>query len=120
MRRSAFALIQRGFGRIRRWTFDVSRYRYRGLFSSLHRCSNELRNRGEKTLGILVLRVMEHFACWAGFDDLALIHHRDAVGEVVDDAKIVGDEDQGKVEVLLQLLEQIQNLRLDRYIERGN
>ena len=37
-----------------------------------------------------------------------------------DDGEVVGDEDVGQVAPLLQLLQQIQDLRLDGHIERGD
>src|SRR6185295_12722183 len=42
----------------------------------------------------------------------------DAVGDVVDYREIVADEHQREAELLLQILEQVQNLRLDRHVER--
>ena len=53
-------------------------------------------------------------------DDLAEVHHRDAVGDVADDGEVVGDEEVGEVELLLQLHEQVQDLGLDRHVERGD
>ena len=51
-------------------------------------------------------------------DDAAEVHHGDAVGDVADDGEVVRDEDVGQVELLLQLDEQVQHLRLDRDVER--
>ena len=53
------------------------------------------------------------------FDDLAEIHHRDLVAELLDHAEVVGDENIGQAALALQALEQIENLRLDRNIKRG-
>jgi hypothetical protein len=47
-----------------------------------------------------------------------MLHHRDVIGQVFDDADIVGDEQVGNAEFILQFLEQIQDLRLHRHIER--
>ena len=41
-----------------------------------------------------------------------------AVGDVADDVQVVGDEDVGEPELALQVLEQVQDLRLDRDVER--
>ena len=46
------------------------------------------------------------------------IHDGDAVGQVLDDAEIVGDEKVGEVELRAQVHEQVQDLRLDRHVER--
>ncbi len=45
-------------------------------------------------------------------------HHGDAVGHVVDHRQIVRDEQIGEAELVLQVLEQVEDLRLHRYVER--
>ena len=55
----------------------------------------------------------------AALDDLAALHHVDAVGEAAHDAEIVGDEHDRHAEPLLQIGEQLEDLRLDRHVERG-
>ena len=50
-------------------------------------------------------------------DDPAEVHDRDPVGDVADDGQVVRDEEVGKVEVLLEALEQVDDLRLDRDVE---
>jgi len=52
------------------------------------------------------------------FDDAAEIHHGNAACDMVDDAKIVADEDQRQTKLALQLRKQVQNLGLDRDVER--
>ena len=51
-------------------------------------------------------------------DDLAQVHHRDAVAHVAHDGEVVGDEDDRQPELALQLGEQVDDLRLDRDVER--
>ena len=51
-------------------------------------------------------------------DDLAEIHDGDAVGDVLHHGEIVADEDVGEAKALLQLLHQVDDLRLDRHVER--
>ena len=51
-------------------------------------------------------------------DDPAGVHHRDAVGHFGDDAEVVRDQEQRQAEALLQVAQQIENLRLDRDVER--
>src|SRR5262245_12603463 len=63
---------------------------------------------------------------WAGendfgfsaFDDLAGVHDGDFVGAFRDDAEIVGDEQHGHAEPSLELADQLEDLRLDRHVER--
>ena len=48
------------------------------------------------------------------------VHHRDPVADVLDDAHVVGDEHIGQPELALERLQQVQDLRLDRHVERGH
>ena len=51
--------------------------------------------------------------------DLAHVHHRDPLAEVLDDGQVVGDEQVGEVVVLLEILQQLQDLRLHRHVQGG-
>src|SRR2546427_3812856 len=51
-------------------------------------------------------------------DDLALVHDHHLIGHVFDHGEVVRDEDVAHVVLVLQVLQQIQDLRLDRDIER--
>ena len=53
-------------------------------------------------------------------DDLAEVHDRDPVGDVADDGEVVRDEQVGEAEVVLEAREQVDDLRLDRDVERGD
>jgi hypothetical protein len=53
-------------------------------------------------------------------DDLAEVHDRDPVGDVADDGEVVGDEEVRQVELVLQLDEEVEHLRLDRDVEGGD
>ena len=53
-------------------------------------------------------------------DELPQVHHGDAVGDVPDDAQVVGDEDVREAELALQVLEQVEDLRLHGDVERGD
>ena len=65
-----------------------------------------------------MLRVAGDLGAVAGLDDLALVHHRDAVAEVADDVEVVGDEQVGDAGALLDLQEQREHPRLGREVER--
>ena len=54
------------------------------------------------------------------FDDLAQIHHGDAAADVLDHGKIVGDEQIGQMLLALQVHHQVDHLRADRDVERGD
>ncbi len=76
--------------------------------------------RREECLRVRVQRPQEEILRGGELDDLAEIHHRDPVGDVADDGEVVRDEEIGEVELLLQLDEQVQDLGLDRDVERGD
>ena len=48
------------------------------------------------------------------------IHDRHLVADMLDDAEVVGDEDRGDAEVLLQVDEQVEDLRLHAHVERAD
>src|SRR5882757_2386203 len=52
-------------------------------------------------------------------DDAAQIHHRDTVGDVLDDLQVVADEEIGQVQPALQIEQEIEDLAAHRDIERG-
>src|SRR3954471_2454921 len=76
------------------------------------------RNCGEECLGVLDLRMLVDRVRVALLDDLPEVHHRDPVAHPPDDSEIVGDEEVREPELLLQVLEQVEDLRLDRDVER--
>ena len=55
----------------------------------------------------------------AFLDDAAQVHDGDAGGEVAHHAEVVGDEQIGEVLIRLQVGEQVEDLGLDRNVERG-
>src|SRR5215475_1510834 len=78
------------------------------------------RHRGQQGLGVGVPRRRENLPLVAKLHDLAKIHHGNPMGDVLNDREIVADEQQSQTQISLQLLQQVDNLRLDRDIERGN
>ena len=53
-------------------------------------------------------------------DDPAGVQHRDLVAQVVDHRDVVADQQVGHCELLLQVLQQVQHLRLHRDVERAD
>ena len=82
----------------------------------LHRA---LRPAGEQLARVRMLRIVEHRLGRADLDQLALLHHADAMGEAAHQVQVVGDEQQRHAELGLQRVEQRQDLRLDGDVERG-
>ncbi len=72
---------------------------------------------GDEALGVAVLRIAQHRLRRADLDDLAGIHHRDAVGDALDHGHVVRDEKIGEAEFALQLDQQLEHPRLHRDVE---
>ena len=79
----------------------------------------EAGDRAEQADGVGVLRVGKEFIDRRALDDLAGIHHGDLVADFGNDAEIVGDQDDGRAARGLQFAHQIEDLRLQRDVERG-
>src|SRR5690242_16696335 len=78
------------------------------------------RHRREQSLGVGMPRACEDLTLRRHLDNLAQIHHRNAVSDVLDDRQIMTDEEQREAELPLQILQQVDDLRLDRDVERGD
>ena len=96
-----------------------------GLGRHDHRCGGigrrrlALRGGGEQMAGVGVARPVEHLRHLALLDQLALGHDADPVGEAADDGEVVGDEQDRHAEPGLEVLEQLQDLRLDGDVQGG-
>ena len=77
------------------------------------------RDRGQQSLRIRMPWTCEEGFGRREFDDATDIHHGEPIGDVLDDAEIVRDEEIADTEILLQILQQVEDLRLDRDVERG-
>ena len=65
-----------------------------------------LRHRRNQRLGVRVLGTAEQVFGFRQFHHLADVHHADAVGDMLDHAQVVGNEQVGEVEFPLQILQQ--------------
>ena len=65
-------------------------------------------------------RTVEEFVRIRELDDAAEVHDRDPVADVLHDGKIVGDEQIREFEFLLQVYQEVDDLRLDRDVESRN
>src|SRR5690606_39081492 len=54
------------------------------------------------------------------FDDVAEVHNDDAVAEVLDDLEVMGDEDKGQAELVLEVHQEVEDLGLDGDVEGGD
>ena len=75
---------------------------------------------GEQSLGVGVQRILEDVLGSAVFHQVAQIHNAHGVGDMLHHGQIVGDEQIGELILLLQLLQQIDDLRLDGHVQGGH
>ena len=80
----------------------------------------DIRHGGKKVCGVGLLRAGKDAVRRALLDDLPAIHDDDAFAEIAHDRQIMGDEEKREVHSLLELGEKIDDLLLDRHIERGH
>ena len=76
------------------------------------------RDRREQRLGVRMQRVLEDVLGRAVFDETAEVHNAHRVRDMLDDRQVVRDEQVGQLVLLLQFLQQVDDLRLDRHVER--
>src|SRR4051794_17156555 len=76
------------------------------------------RNCREQCLRVLDLGAPVDLVRSALLDDLPEVHHRDPVTHPPDDSKIMGDEEVREPELVLEVLEEVEDLGLDRDVER--
>ena len=74
---------------------------------------------GEQRLRIVFLGVRKHLRRRPFLDHLAVAHHDDVVAQRAHDLEIVADEQVGEVALLLQVAQQIDDLRLHAHVERA-
>src|SRR5215217_3666192 len=74
-------------------------------------------DRGEQSLGVWVQRVAVELIAGRHLYHHAEVHNPHAVGDVLDHREVVGDEQIGQVPLSLELLHQVDDLRLDRDVQ---
>ena len=74
-------------------------------------------NRVQQHMGVVVRRRLVELVGRRDLAELAEVHHRDAIADVLDDGQIVGNEDQRQPVLRLQVLEQVQHLGLHADVE---
>ena len=96
----------RGIGRV------AQRGRLFGAPVEVHR-----RHGREQRLGVGMPGIVEQLAPRRDFDDAPVVHDRHAVGDVFDDGEVVRDEQHRQAELRLQILQEIEDLRLHGDVE---
>ena len=77
------------------------------------------RQRAEQPPRVRHLRPVEELVDARALDDAAAVHDEHLARELGDDAEVVRDHDDRHVELALQVLHQVEDLRLRRHVERG-
>ncbi len=78
----------------------------------------EFRHGGQQRFRIGTLRVGENLFGFSTFDRFPLVHDDRTVGDLGDDAHVVGDEEDAHSLFFLQQLDQFKDLCLDRHVQR--
>ena len=78
------------------------------------------RNRAQQSLSIGVQRMVKQLLGFCLLYHVAQIHNTDTIGNITDNGKIVSNKQVGQVLLFLQVAQQVDNLRLNGYIQCGN
>ena len=62
-------------------------------------------------------RRTKDFVRWPAFHHAAIVHHRDLIRGVGNDAHVMGDQDHTDLALICKLLDQVEHLRLNRNIQ---
>ncbi len=62
----------------------------------------------------------EHTLNWTLVDNAARIHHQYVIAEFPHHSKVVGHKEISQSKLFLQVIQKIQDLRLYRYVQRGD
>ena len=76
-------------------------------------------NRLEKGKRVRVQGIRQKLGRFRAFDDASRVHDVEMVGVFSDHAQVVRNEQQRKMQALAHVAQQIENLALDRHVERG-
>src|SRR5437868_589538 len=109
---SAAMTSRRRIGRAGNFPFE------HGLLPPDRRVGN--RDDRDQCLGIRVPGTCQKLLRRCYLHDLAEIHHGDPIADLLDHRHVVRDEEIGEVELVLQVLQQVEDLRLDRHVQRGD
>ena len=63
-------------------------------------------------------RLLHQLAGRTDLDAPTAVHHEDSIGNLADHSEVVADQDHGKLIIRLDLFDQVEDLALDRDIER--
>ena len=79
----------------------------------------QIRQSGEQSPGVGVAGVVVNLVNGSLFDDFARVHNVHEVGNLCHNAEVVGDVDNGNAQLVLNLLDKLQYLRLNGNVQSG-
>ena len=77
------------------------------------------RLRSHEAYGIGMSRARKHLPCRSRFHHAAGVHDHDIVRHFRDDTEVMGNQHDGRIDLVLQAAEQVQNLCLNRHVQCG-
>src|SRR5208282_174020 len=98
---------------------ERARYRSGNRLQAMARRAIDARNRCQQPFGVWVQRIAEQLRGRRLFHHARGVQNRDVVGVFIHDAEIVRDENDRELEAFLQFADEIENLRLNSYVECG-
>ena len=78
------------------------------------------RDRCEQGLGVGVNRALIECPAVREFHQFSAIHHTDPTAEKTDDGQVVGDEEIGEPELVLEVFKKVDHLCLNRNVKSGD
>ncbi|KPZ30016.1 hypothetical protein AN901_204522 [Pseudomonas syringae pv. theae] len=78
----------------------------------------EARDLRQQRLGVRVIGPRKQVIDRCGLDHPAQVHHHHAVTQVFHHTQVVADEQIGQAQLIAQVHEQVENLRLNRHVQR--
>ncbi len=63
---------------------------------------------------------LENVVTLAELDNAAEVHHRYSIAEMAHHRQVMGDEKVGEPQIILQIAQQVDDLRLDRHVQGGD
>ena len=77
------------------------------------------RDAAQEADGVRMARIVQHLLGAALLDHLAGVQHADLRAHLADHAEVVADEQDGRVELGLEVVDEVEHLGLDRRVEAG-
>src|SRR5699024_4676335 len=79
-----------------------------------------LRNSRQQCLGVRMQRMQEEFFCLSKLNDSTFMNNGNTVRDKAYNRQVMRNKQIGQTSALFQLIQKVQYLRTDRYVQRGN